>query len=91
MLSADQIQLELQAIMEFDILFLAKSEHYPEEVVGFGLRRLRKQELLLLAESLASDKSVDIDRPADCSSWPKNTEVCDGGDISAPGESTMMS
>jgi hypothetical protein len=52
MLSADQIQRELQAIMEFDILFLAKSEHYPEEIVGFELRKLRKWELLWLTESL---------------------------------------
>jgi hypothetical protein len=52
MLSLDQIQRELKAILDFDILFLAKSEHYPEEIVGFELRKLRKQELLGLAESL---------------------------------------
>ena len=54
MLSPDQIQRELQAIEEFDRLFLANNEHRPEEVVGFELRKLRKQELLRLAQSQAS-------------------------------------
>jgi hypothetical protein len=54
MLSLDQIQRELKAILDFDNLFSAGSEHYPEEIVGFELRKLRKQELLGLAESLAS-------------------------------------
>jgi len=46
MLSPDQIQRELQAIVEFDRLFLANNKHRTEEVVGFELRKLRKQELL---------------------------------------------
>lgn len=54
MLSLDQIQLELKAILDFDLLFLAASEHYPDEIVGFKFRQLRRQELLGLAESLAS-------------------------------------
>ena len=54
MLSFDQIQRELRAILDFDNLFLAGSEHYPEEMDGFELRKLRKQELLGLAELLAS-------------------------------------
>ncbi len=54
MLSFDQIQRELKAILDFDLLFLAASERYPEEIVGFKLRQWRKQELLGLAESLAS-------------------------------------
>jgi hypothetical protein len=54
MLSLDQIQRELKAILDFDNLFLARGEHYPEEIVGFELRKLRKQELLGFAESLAS-------------------------------------
>jgi len=54
MLSLDQIQRELKAIRDFDILFLAASEHCPEEIIGFKLRQLRKQELLGLAQSLAS-------------------------------------
>jgi hypothetical protein len=54
MLSLDQIQRELKAILDFDILFLAWSEHYPEEIVGFELRKFRKQELLGLAELIVS-------------------------------------
>jgi hypothetical protein len=54
MLSLDQVQRELKAIIDFDILFLAQSKHYPEEIVGFELRQFRKQELLGLAKSLAS-------------------------------------
>ncbi len=54
MLSMDQIQRELKAILDFDILFLAASEHYPEEIVGFELRKFRKQELLGLAELIVS-------------------------------------
>jgi hypothetical protein len=53
-LSLDQIQRELKAILDFDVLFLAESRHYPEEIVGFEVRQLRKQELLGFAESLAS-------------------------------------
>ena len=45
MLSLDQIQRELKAIEDFDFLFSAASEHRPEEIVGFELRRLREQEL----------------------------------------------
>jgi hypothetical protein len=54
MLSLDQIQREFKAILDFDILFLAASEYYPEEIVGFKLRQLRKQELLEFAKSIAS-------------------------------------
>jgi hypothetical protein len=54
MLSLDQIQRERKAILDFDVLFLANSSQYSEEIVGFELRQLRKQELLGLAESLAS-------------------------------------
>lgn len=34
-------------------LLKAKTEHYPEEVVGFEMRKLRKRELLVLTELLA--------------------------------------
>ncbi len=44
MLSMDQIQRELKAVLDFDILFLAGSECYPEEIIGFELRKLRKRE-----------------------------------------------
>jgi hypothetical protein len=54
MLSMDQIQRELKAILDFDILFLARSEHYSEEIVGFEMRKLRKQELRGLAEFIVS-------------------------------------
>jgi hypothetical protein len=54
MLSFDQIQLELKAILDFDLLFLAASKHHPEEIVGFKFRQLRRQELLGLADSLVS-------------------------------------
>ena len=54
MLSLDQIQRELNAIFDFDILFWAAGEHYPEEIVGFEVRKLRKQELLGLAELIVS-------------------------------------
>jgi hypothetical protein len=54
MLTLDQVQRELKAILDFDVLFLATSEHYPEELVGFELRKLRKQELLGLARFLVS-------------------------------------
>jgi hypothetical protein len=54
MLSLDQIQRELRAIEDFDTLLLAASEHYPEEVIGFELRKLRKQELLGLAALIVS-------------------------------------
>jgi hypothetical protein len=40
--SLDQIQRELKAILNFDILFLAAGEHYPEEIVGFELRKFRQ-------------------------------------------------
>jgi hypothetical protein len=53
MLSLNQLLRELRAIEDFDTLFLAASEHYPEEVIGFELRKFRKRELLVLAESLA--------------------------------------
>lgn len=52
--SLNQIQRELKAILDFDILYLAASRHYPEEIVGFKFRQLRKQELLGFAELLAS-------------------------------------
>ena len=51
-LSVDQIQRELEAIAAFDNLFLARSEPCTDEIVGFELRKLRRQELLRLAESL---------------------------------------
>jgi hypothetical protein len=54
MLSLDQIQRELKAILDFDTLFLACCEHYPEEIVGFELRMFRKQELLGLAGLIVS-------------------------------------
>jgi len=54
MLSLDQIQRELKAIQDFDILFLTSSEHFPEEVIGFELRKFRKQELIGLAELIVS-------------------------------------
>ena len=54
MLSFDQIQRELKAILDFDLLFLAASKHHPEEIVGFKFRQLRRQELLGLADSLVS-------------------------------------
>jgi len=54
MLTLDQIQRELKAILEFDIVYLAASNHYPDERMGFELRKSRKRELLALAESLAS-------------------------------------
>jgi hypothetical protein len=54
MLSLDQIQRELKAIMDFDILFMAWSENYPEEIVGVEMRKLRKQELRGLAEFIVS-------------------------------------
>ena len=54
MLSLDQIQRELRAIVDFDVLFLAANTHYPEEIDGFKFRQLRRQELLALAKSIAS-------------------------------------
>jgi hypothetical protein len=50
----DQTQRELTAILDFDIVYLAASNHYPDEIMGFELRKFRKQELLGLAELLAS-------------------------------------
>lgn len=44
MLSMDQIQRELKAILDFDILFLSASDHCPEEIDGFKFRQLRQQE-----------------------------------------------
>ena len=54
MLSLDQALRELKAILDFDDLFLAWSEHYAEEIIGFELRKLRKQELLGMAQLIAS-------------------------------------
>jgi hypothetical protein len=54
MLSLDQIQRELKAILEFDIVYLAAHNHYPDEVVGFQLHEIYQQELLGLAKTLAS-------------------------------------
>lgn len=45
-MSTDEIMREIDAIKEFDILYLARIDHHPEEVVGFEFRKLRKQELL---------------------------------------------
>jgi hypothetical protein len=50
MLKMEQIQRELKVILDFDDLFVCKSERYLEEKVGFELRKLRRQELLGLAE-----------------------------------------
>ena len=49
----DQVQRELKAILDFYDLFLARSDHDPEEVVGFELRKFRKRELLRMAELMA--------------------------------------
>ncbi|MGB9072904.1 MAG: hypothetical protein WCC22_09545 [Terriglobales bacterium] len=54
MLSLVQIQRELKAIREFDKLFVTEPEHTPEEIAGFQLRKLRKQELLMLANFIAA-------------------------------------
>jgi hypothetical protein len=54
MLSLDQIQRELKAIQNFDILFSAATEHYSDEEIGFEMRKVRRLELLGLAELLAS-------------------------------------
>ena len=54
MLNLDQIQSELRAIEDFDAVFVAANRRYPEEVVGFAFRQLRKQELVRLAESMVS-------------------------------------
>jgi hypothetical protein len=45
-MSTDEILREIDAITEFDILYLARIDHHPEEVAGFEFRKLRKQELL---------------------------------------------
>jgi hypothetical protein len=60
MLSLDQIEGELKAIRDFDILFLARREHHREEIVGFELRKLRKQELLELAKSQRALKGIRL-------------------------------
>ena len=52
MLSLDQIERELNAIDEFDEKFLSEADHTVEEIVGFRLRQIRKQELLDLAKYL---------------------------------------
>jgi len=54
MVTLDQIQRELKAILDFDRLFLTGGEHYADEIIGFEVRKLRKRELLALAEFLAS-------------------------------------
>ena len=61
MLSLDQIQRELKAILAFDLLFLANRNHYPEEILGFELRKLREKELLGFAQILASNIGSDTD------------------------------
>ncbi len=53
MLSFDQIQRELKAILEFDLLFSATSEHYPDEIAGAECRVLRKIELIDLVQTIA--------------------------------------
>jgi hypothetical protein len=58
MLSLDQIQRELRAIDDFDRLFLAVNDHCPAEVIGFENRKLRKRELLMLAESPNSRTAI---------------------------------
>ena len=60
MLSLDQIQRELKAIEEFDMLFLAETERGKEETLEdalrFFIRQARKQELRWFQESLAATK-----------------------------------
>jgi hypothetical protein len=53
MFSFDHLQRELKAIVDFDLSFMAKSEHYPEEIAGAECRILRKIELLELVETIA--------------------------------------
>ncbi len=59
MVSLDDILRELRAIEDFDALFLARSKHYPEEIVGFAFRQLRKQELLGFVQS-KEPKNLDF-------------------------------
>jgi len=54
MLRLDQIRRELKAISEFSLLFESQSTHYSGELIGETCREMREQELLALAESLAS-------------------------------------
>jgi hypothetical protein len=54
MLSFDQIQRELKAIVEFDQLFITIPEHCPEEWSGYECRVLRKIELLDLTVRMAA-------------------------------------
>ena len=60
MLSLDQIQRELKAIEEFDMLFLAQTERGKEETLEdalrFIIRQARKQELRWFQESHAATK-----------------------------------
>ena len=60
MLSLDQIQRELKAIEEFDMLFLAETERGKEETLEdalrFFIRQARKQDLRWFQESLAATK-----------------------------------
>ena len=51
MMSLDQIHREIKALEEFDSEYLSHREHYPDEIVGFELRQIRRQELLELAKS----------------------------------------
>jgi hypothetical protein len=55
MLRFDQVQRELKAIVDFDLLFSATSEHYPEEIAGAECRVLRKIELLDLVDHRATE------------------------------------
>jgi hypothetical protein len=54
MVSFDQIQCELKAVVEFDALFLASADRYPDELDGHECRVLRKIELLELARHIAA-------------------------------------
>jgi hypothetical protein len=72
MLSFDQIQRELKAILDFDLLFLAASKHYPEEIDGFKFRQLRRQELLGLAESSRWHRGTETKQRHDDQEWQES-------------------
>jgi len=52
--SFDQIQRELKAMLDFDVVFLSVDDPCQEEIDGFQIRKLRRIELLALAKSIAS-------------------------------------
>ena len=57
MLSLEQIQRELRAIEQFDILFFAERLKRNDDSVAFVIRQIRKLELLQLLEGLAHESS----------------------------------